>query len=151
MLLQAVSHAVSSCCKVSEGRRIPRRGKEKSQAGQSQYLAWKLEKGKYISRASILLNGATITCISKEDGKEVYRFDNPVDFAKCYVTIAGVPFCEGLFDYLENNGILSLDKDVRYVEYIDGKDRGRTISGIESDRNSPNTLIGRKGEEIIRY
>lgn len=99
--------------------------------GESRYLAWKLEKGRYISRASILLNGATMTCISKEDGKEVYRFDNPADFAKCYVTVAGVPFCEGLFDYLENIGILSLEKDVRYIEYADGKKRGRDLSENE--------------------
>lgn len=99
--------------------------------GQSSYLAWKLEKGKYISRASILLNGATVTCISKENGVAVYRYDNPVDFAMCYVTVAGVPFCEGLFDYLENKGILSLDRDVRYVEYTEGKKRGRTLSARE--------------------
>lgn len=96
--------------------------------GQSRYLAWKLEKGKYISRASILLNGATVTCMSKDKDRTVYRYDNPVDYGKCYVTIAGVPFCEGLFDYLENVGVLSLDKDVRYVEYTDGKKRGRTLS-----------------------
>lgn len=96
--------------------------------GQSRYLTWKLENGKFISRSSILLDGATITCITKDNGNEVYRFDNPVDFAKCNVTVAGVPFCEGLFDYLENIGILSLKKDVRYIEYTDGKMKGRTLS-----------------------
>ena len=106
--------------------------REELKPGQSRYLAWKLERGKYISRASILLNGATMTCISKEDGVSVYRYDNPVDYGKCYVTIAGVPFCEGLFDYLENKGILSLDRDVRYVEYTVGKKRGRTLSRGES-------------------
>lgn len=72
-----------------------------------------------------MLNGATVTCVLKGDGKAVYRYDNPVDYGKCFVTIAGVR----LFDYLENRGILSLDKDVRYVEYTDGKKRGRTLSG----------------------
>jgi len=101
------------------------RVKQNLNPGQSKFLGWKLEKRgsqlHYVTPASILLNGATITCIEKNSEREIYRYDNPGDYAMSFEYIAGIPFCEGLFDYLEDKGILSLRPDVRYIEYVSNK------------------------------
>lgn len=88
-------------------------------AGQSRRLVWRLNQLNYVSRASILLNGATITYIKKDEMSEIYRYDNPMDYANCKIHIHGIPLYEGLFDYLERKGIIAELADVRYVEYRD--------------------------------
>ena len=68
-------------------------------------LAWK----NYSSRASILLNGSTISNYW-DDGKHYYLYEINFDYKPGIIKIWGITISETVFDYLENVGILSIMK-----------------------------------------
>lgn len=65
-------------------------------------LKWK----NYSSKASILLNGSTISLEENEYGV-YYRYIIPLDYKPGIINIKNIPISETVFDYLENKKILS--------------------------------------------
>ena len=74
-------------------------------------LAWK----SYNSRASILLNGSTMS-ITRIKGATFISYHISSDYKVGVVNITGIKLSETVFDYLENKGILSKYTYIRNEE-----------------------------------
>jgi hypothetical protein len=75
-------------------------------------LAWKT----YSSKASIYLNGSTVTKRYDEDGQyEYFEYSIPADYSPGIIQIKGIALSETVFDYLEQKGWLCVFTDQRLV------------------------------------
>lgn len=75
-------------------------------------LAWK----SYNSKASIYLNGSTVTKRYDEEGQyDYYEYSIPADYSPGIIQIKGIALSETVFDYLEQKGWLSVFTDQRLV------------------------------------
>ena len=73
-------------------------------------LAWK----SYSSKASIYLNGSTVTKCYDEDGQyEYFAYSIPADYSPGIIQIKGLALSETVFDYLEQKGWLCVFTDQR--------------------------------------
>lgn len=77
-------------------------------------LAW----NKYNSKASILLNGSTISYLL-DDGIYYYMYKIDFDYKPGIIKICGIVLSETVFDYLENKGILSTMTKYAYQKVLD--------------------------------
>ena len=73
-------------------------------------LAWK----SYSSKASIYLNGSTVTKhYDEEGGYEYYEYSIPADYSPGIIQIKGITISETVLDYLEQKGWLCVFNTIR--------------------------------------
>lgn len=109
--LEKQLHMNTGIVSIPEDDEVLSRAKEKLRNNKCDevYLCW----NKYHSRASILLNGSTISNFY-DDGIKYYEYEINFDYKPGIIIIHGITISETVFDYLENIGLLSVIKKRTY-------------------------------------
>ena len=116
---------------------VVRKVKQSLINNESERLTWKT----YNSRASIFLNGSTITRLDIPDdfengthdfGYTMWQYDISCDYKPGLIKIGIMPLSETVFDYLEGKNILAVYTDHR--TQLEGVNKSAIIRWLENNK-----------------